>query len=191
MVVPMFAPNITPTDCVRFIRPALTKPTAITVVADELCIIIVKSAPTSKPRYLFLVNALSIFLRPEPAAFSDWSSSCSYRKGTTPIRQKAPNNFQIPFISPTKKQIDKKNMSVVSNMPTLCHKNKLFAIILYKKVTLLFTQGFYYANSAKFLLAPSLQNPTASALHIAQSRLNLKGLAIGNRFSWVSATPCR
>ena len=36
MVVPMFAPMITPTACVNFIIPELTKPTTITVVAEEL-----------------------------------------------------------------------------------------------------------------------------------------------------------
>ena len=36
IVVPMFAPIITPTACVKFKILALTKPTTITVVADEL-----------------------------------------------------------------------------------------------------------------------------------------------------------
>ena len=35
-VVPMLAPIITPIACVRFMIPAFTKPTTITVVADEL-----------------------------------------------------------------------------------------------------------------------------------------------------------
>ena len=35
-VVPIFAPMITPIACVRFIIPAFTKPTTMTVVADEL-----------------------------------------------------------------------------------------------------------------------------------------------------------
>ena len=36
IVVPTLAPMITPAACVRFIIPAFTKPTTITVVADEL-----------------------------------------------------------------------------------------------------------------------------------------------------------
>ena len=36
VVVPMFAPIITPIAWVRFIMPVLTKPTTITVVAVEL-----------------------------------------------------------------------------------------------------------------------------------------------------------
>ena len=35
-VVPILAPIITPIDCFRVIIPELTKPTTITVVADEL-----------------------------------------------------------------------------------------------------------------------------------------------------------
>ena len=35
IVVPMFAPIITPTACESVNRPAFTKPTVITVVADE------------------------------------------------------------------------------------------------------------------------------------------------------------
>jgi len=35
-VVPMFAPIIIPTVCCKFISPAFTKPTTITVVAEEL-----------------------------------------------------------------------------------------------------------------------------------------------------------
>ena len=35
IVVPIFAPIITPTACVSVNRPAFTKPTVITVVADE------------------------------------------------------------------------------------------------------------------------------------------------------------
>ena len=35
MVVPMFAPIMTPTDWASDIKPALTKPTTMTVVAEE------------------------------------------------------------------------------------------------------------------------------------------------------------
>ena len=35
-VVPMFAPMITPMDCLSVMSPELTNPTTITVVADEL-----------------------------------------------------------------------------------------------------------------------------------------------------------
>ena len=36
IVVPMFAPKTTPTACANVISPAFTKPTTITVVAEEL-----------------------------------------------------------------------------------------------------------------------------------------------------------
>ena len=55
-VVPIFAPIIIPTACVRFIIPALTKPTTITVVADELCTIAVIPAPISTPKSRLEVN---------------------------------------------------------------------------------------------------------------------------------------
>ncbi len=35
IVVPIFAPNITPNACERFINPLLTNPTSITVVAED------------------------------------------------------------------------------------------------------------------------------------------------------------
>ncbi len=49
MVVPILAPIITPIACVKFIIPAFTKPTTITVEADELCTIAVTNAPTATP----------------------------------------------------------------------------------------------------------------------------------------------
>jgi hypothetical protein len=44
-VVPIFAPMITPIDWVKVRRPALTKDTTITVVADEDCTIAVTPKP--------------------------------------------------------------------------------------------------------------------------------------------------
>ena len=46
-VVPIFAPIITPTACSSFIIPEFTKPTTITVVADEDWITAVTPAPSS------------------------------------------------------------------------------------------------------------------------------------------------
>ena len=45
MVVPMLAPIIMPIACLNFIIPELTKPTTITVVADDDCITAVTPAP--------------------------------------------------------------------------------------------------------------------------------------------------
>lgn len=49
IVVPTLAPIITPMARESFIMPELTKPTTITVVADEDCITAVTKAPTIKP----------------------------------------------------------------------------------------------------------------------------------------------
>ena len=69
-VVPMFAPITTGTACASVIRPTLTKPTIITVVAEELFTITVTAAPVATPRNRFLV-ALLINLRIDfPAAVS-------------------------------------------------------------------------------------------------------------------------
>ena len=69
-VVPMFAPIITEAACVRVISPTLTKPTIMTVVADELVTIAVTAAPVPTPKKRFFV-ALAISLRIDlPAAVS-------------------------------------------------------------------------------------------------------------------------
>ena len=63
IVVPMFAPIITPTACDRFIIPAFTRPTTITVVAPLLLIIAVIIAPIITPRILFVVSiSRSLFI---------------------------------------------------------------------------------------------------------------------------------
>ena len=48
-VVPMLAPIIIWMACRRVISPELTKPTTITVVAEELCITAVTTRPVSNP----------------------------------------------------------------------------------------------------------------------------------------------
>ena len=54
-VVPTFAPIITLIAWRRFISPELTKPTTITVVADELCITAVTAQPVRNPANLLVV----------------------------------------------------------------------------------------------------------------------------------------
>ena len=56
-VVPTFAPMITLMACRRVIRPELTKPTTMTVVADELWMMAVTPRPVKKP-----IAALSVIL---------------------------------------------------------------------------------------------------------------------------------
>ncbi len=68
-VVPMFAPIMIPTAWFKFIKPALTKPTTITVVALLLCITPVTKVPTNTPINLFLVKAANISFILLPAAF--------------------------------------------------------------------------------------------------------------------------
>ena len=72
-VVPMLAPIITPIDCLSVIIPEFTKPTTITVVADELCITEVTTSPVRKPVILLFVSLASIFLRLPPALRSSAS----------------------------------------------------------------------------------------------------------------------
>jgi len=48
-VVPIFAPIIMPMAFASFIMPELTKPTTITVVAEEDCITAVTSEPSKTP----------------------------------------------------------------------------------------------------------------------------------------------
>ena len=63
-VVPMLAPMITPTACSSFMIPELTKPTTMTVVADEDWM----TAVTARPRRT-----------PEKRVEVSFSSSCSMR----------------------------------------------------------------------------------------------------------------
>ena len=59
IVVPIFAPKITPTDCVSVKRPALIKEITMTVVAPEDWIIMVISNPVIKPMKGFPVSFAS------------------------------------------------------------------------------------------------------------------------------------
>ncbi len=70
IVVPIFAPIMTEAACERVISPTFTKPTIMTVVAEELLQIAVTAAPVQTPIQRFLV-ALPIRRRIDlPAAFS-------------------------------------------------------------------------------------------------------------------------
>ena len=67
MVVPIFAPIITPADSTSERRPAFTKLTVITVVAEDDCNIPVIKKPVKTPVNLLLVIAPSTFLMLPPA----------------------------------------------------------------------------------------------------------------------------
>ena len=100
IVVPILAPIITPVAWNKFINPAFTKLTTITVVALELCIIAVTNAPTKTPMYLLLVNFSSIDFRPSPAAFSRPSpiSFMPYKnKPSPPIKPVKIANLSINY----------------------------------------------------------------------------------------------
>ena len=69
-VVPMLAPMMTPMACVRFISPALTKLTTITVVALDDWMSAVTRTPVMTPMKRFLVIAARMARRRSPANFS-------------------------------------------------------------------------------------------------------------------------
>ena len=58
MVVPTLAPMTTPTAWVRFMSPALTKPTKVTVVAEEDCTTAVTRAPVRHPMTRLVADRL-------------------------------------------------------------------------------------------------------------------------------------
>ncbi len=71
IVVPMFAPMITPTDWDSDIRPAEMKPTTSTVVTDDDWITAVTKAPVIAPMNRFEVSLARIdFMRSPATAFS-------------------------------------------------------------------------------------------------------------------------
>jgi hypothetical protein len=69
IVVPIFAPIITPIASISDSKPAFTKLTTITVVAEEDCMIPVIRNPVNTPFRRFEVIALRIFLNFDPATF--------------------------------------------------------------------------------------------------------------------------
>ena len=71
MVVPMLAPIMSPMACRSCMIPELTKPTTITVVAEELWITAVTPAPTNIPRKGLEVNLAKMPLSRLPAVFSN------------------------------------------------------------------------------------------------------------------------
>ena len=70
MVVPMLAPMMIHTACRRVIMPELTKPTTITVVAEEDWITAVITAPTRTPRNRLEVSRSRMRFIRLPAAAS-------------------------------------------------------------------------------------------------------------------------
>ena len=70
IVVPIFAPKITPTDCRKDIMPAFTKPTTMTVVAEEDWMTMVTTIPISSALNTLPVIFSSVFSSLEPAARS-------------------------------------------------------------------------------------------------------------------------
>ena len=61
IVVPMFAPIITATPCVSRMMPALTKPTTMTDVAEELWMTAVTTAPSNTPLKRLFVSFSRVF----------------------------------------------------------------------------------------------------------------------------------
>ena len=68
-VVPILAPIMTPMDWERVSRPALTKLTTMTVVAEEDCTRAVINTPVNTPVTRLVVIAVRIFLSRSPANF--------------------------------------------------------------------------------------------------------------------------
>ncbi len=69
-VVPTLAPMIMPTACDSSIMPELTKPTTITVAAEEDCMIAVTAAPSRNPRKGVFEARSKMDLSLLPACFS-------------------------------------------------------------------------------------------------------------------------
>ena len=68
-VVPILAPMITPMDCAKVRRPAFTKLTTITVVAEEDWISAVMSIPVKTPVTRLVVIAVRMRRNLSPANF--------------------------------------------------------------------------------------------------------------------------
>ena len=90
-VVPMLAPMITPMDWDKVSRPAFTKLTTMTVVAEEDWMSAVMSTPVSTPVTRLVVIAVKILRRRSPANFCNPSLMIfiPYRKSA-----KEPSSFK-------------------------------------------------------------------------------------------------
>ena len=102
MVVPTFAPIIIPIACLSFIIPEFTKPTTITVVADEDCITAVTAAPSKKPLKVLLVIFSRVFSSLPPENFSRPSPIVFIpnKKSARPLRSCRTENISISLYSP-------------------------------------------------------------------------------------------
>ena len=89
-VVPILAPMITPMDCRSVINPELTKPTTMTVVAEELWITAVTPSPAKNPFKRLLVIFSSNELNPLPARRSN---ACPIRLMPNKKRHSPPMRF--------------------------------------------------------------------------------------------------
>ncbi len=87
MLVPMLAPMMMPIACATFIMPEFTKPTTMTVVADEDCMIAVTAVPKSTPLIGVFVSLYNISSSFSPAAFFSPSPirDIPNRKSATPL----------------------------------------------------------------------------------------------------------
>ncbi len=105
MVVPMFAPITMGMACGRRIRPALTKPMTITVVALELCSTAVAKAPASTPSTGFFVTVARMERMRSPAASCRLPliSPMPYRKMARPPKRPSPvaNISFTPAVPPS------------------------------------------------------------------------------------------
>ena len=91
IVVPMLAPIMMGTACIRVITPAFTRPMTITEVAEELWIMAVTAAPMPTPEKRLPQILPSSFFIPEPALFS----SASLIKFIPTIKIPTPASSQI------------------------------------------------------------------------------------------------
>ena len=97
IVVPILEPIITPIACDNFIIPELTKPTSITVTADEDCIAAVTPAPNTKLFRGLEVIFFKILSNRPPAIFSKPEDIIviPYRKNASPPHSVNNENISI------------------------------------------------------------------------------------------------
>ena len=103
-VVPIFAPIMIPTACDSFIIPEFTKPTTITVVADDDWITAVTPAPSNTALIGFDVRVSNIFSNLPPDIFSSPApiTFIPYRNSANPpMRVSTPKiSISISFCMP-------------------------------------------------------------------------------------------
>ena len=131
-VVPISAPRMTPIACDSDIKPAVTKPTSMTVVTEEDWMIAVTKAPVSRPMIRLVVSLPKIAFMRLPATLFSASAICSMpkRKTARPPKSCIPMPHQsmaswAPVAARTVPAANQAMVPQIRKMADPCHEGRI------------------------------------------------------------------